>query len=70
MSGASFTFNFLKQTTLIVQKKNLNKPYPLKQFSNHFADIAEKANPAVVTVLTEKNVDLTNILLRASLAIV
>ena len=31
----------------------------LKQFSNHFADIAEKANPAVVTVLTEKNVDLT-----------
>ena len=31
----------------------------LKQFSNHFADIAEKANPAVVTVLTEKNIDLT-----------
>ncbi|GIT57304.1 MAG: hypothetical protein Ct9H300mP18_07330 [Candidatus Neomarinimicrobiota bacterium] len=27
----------------------------LKQFSNHFADIAEKANPGVVTVLTEKN---------------
>ena len=30
----------------------------LNQFSNHFADIAEKANPAVVTVLTEKNVDI------------
>ena len=31
----------------------------LKQFSNQFADIAEKANPAVVTILTEKNIDLT-----------
>ena len=26
----------------------------LKQFSDQFADIAEKANPAVVTILTEK----------------
>ena len=31
----------------------------LKQFSDQFADIAEKANPAVVTILTEKNVDLS-----------
>jgi len=30
----------------------------LKQFSDQFADIAEKANPAVVTILTEKKVDL------------
>ncbi len=30
----------------------------LKQFSDAFADIAEKANPAVVTILTEKKVDL------------
>ena len=31
----------------------------LKQFSDQFADIAEKANPAVVTILTEKNIDLS-----------
>jgi len=30
----------------------------LKQFSDQFADIAEKANPAVVTILTEKNVEI------------
>ena len=33
----------------------------LKQFSDQFADIAEKANPAVVTILTEKKVDLSQI---------
>lgn len=31
----------------------------LKQFSDQFADIAEKANPAVVTILTEKKIDLS-----------
>ena len=31
----------------------------LKQFSDQFADIAEKANPAVVTIFTEKNIDLS-----------
>ena len=31
----------------------------LKQFSDQFADIAEKVNPAVVTILTEKKVDLS-----------
>ena len=31
----------------------------LKQFSDQFANIAEKANPAVVTILTEKKVDLS-----------
>ena len=30
----------------------------LKQFSDQFADIAEKANPAVVTILTEKKVEI------------
>lgn len=30
----------------------------LKQFSDQFAEIAEKANPAVVTILTQKNIDL------------
>jgi len=30
----------------------------LKQFSDQFADIAERANPAVVTVLTERNIDM------------
>ena len=30
----------------------------LKQFSDQFADIAEKVNPAVVTILTEKKIDL------------
>ena len=33
----------------------------LKQFSDAFADIAEKANPAVVTILTEKKVDLSQL---------
>ncbi len=33
----------------------------LKQFSDQFADIAEKANPAVVTILTEKKVDLSQL---------
>lgn len=32
----------------------------LKQFSDQFADIAEKANPAVVTILTERKVDMSN----------
>ena len=31
----------------------------LKQFSDQFADIAEKVNPAVVTILTEKKIDLS-----------
>ena len=31
----------------------------LKQFSDQFANIAEKVNPAVVTILTEKKVDLS-----------
>ncbi len=31
----------------------------LKQFSDQFADIAEKANPAVVTILTEKKINLS-----------
>ena len=31
----------------------------LRQFSDQFADIAEKVNPAVVTILTEKKVDLS-----------
>ena len=31
----------------------------LKQFSDQFADIAEKVNPAVVTILTEKKVELS-----------
>ena len=31
----------------------------LKQFSDQFANIAEKANPAVVTILTEKRIDLS-----------
>ena len=39
----------------------------LKQFSNQFADIAEKANPAVVTILTEKNIDLTELHLQIHL---
>ncbi len=30
----------------------------LKQFSDQFADIAEKANPAVVTILTEKKIEV------------
>ncbi|MBP00149.1 MAG: protease [Candidatus Marinimicrobia bacterium] len=30
----------------------------LKQFSDQFADIAEKANPAVVTILTEKKIEI------------
>ena len=30
----------------------------LKQFSDQFADIAEKVNPAVVTILTEKKIDI------------
>ena len=30
----------------------------LKEFSDQFADIAEKANPAVVTILTEKKVEI------------
>ena len=29
-----------------------------KQFSDQFADIAEKANPAVVTILTEKKIEI------------
>jgi serine protease Do len=33
----------------------------LKQFSDQFADIAEKANPTVVTILTEKKVDLSRL---------
>ena len=31
----------------------------LKQFSDQFADIAEKVNPAVVTILTEKKIDIS-----------
>ena len=31
----------------------------IKQFSDQFANIAEKANPAVVTILTEKRIDLS-----------
>ncbi len=31
----------------------------LKQFSDQFADIAEKANPAVVTILTERKIDMS-----------
>lgn len=31
----------------------------LKQFSDQFADIAEKVNPAVVTILTEKKIDFS-----------
>ena len=31
----------------------------LKQFSDQFADIAEKANPAVVTILTQKKIELS-----------
>ena len=31
----------------------------LKQFSDQFAEIAENANPAVVTILTEKTVDMS-----------
>ena len=31
----------------------------LKQFSDQFADIAEKANPAVVTILTEKKIEVS-----------
>lgn len=31
----------------------------LKQFSDQFADIAEKVNPTVVTILTEKKVELS-----------
>ena len=30
----------------------------LKQFSDQFADIAEKVNPAVVTILTEKKIEI------------
>ncbi len=33
----------------------------LKQFSSQFADVAEKANPAVVTILTIKNVKLDQV---------
>ena len=32
----------------------------LKQFSDQFADIAEKVNPAVVTILTEKRLILVS----------
>ena len=45
--------------SLIIFGTLIGQNSPLKQFSNHFADIAEKANPAVVTILTEKNIDLT-----------
>ena len=31
----------------------------LKQFSDQFANIAEKVNPAVVTILTEKQIDIS-----------
>ena len=31
----------------------------LKQFSDQFANIAEKVNPAVVTILTEKKIDIS-----------
>ncbi|MEC8705984.1 MAG: Do family serine endopeptidase [Candidatus Neomarinimicrobiota bacterium] len=31
----------------------------LKQFSDQFADIAEKVNPAVVTIFTEKKIDIS-----------
>jgi serine protease Do len=31
----------------------------LKQFSDQFADIAEKVNPAVVTILTDKKIDIS-----------
>ena len=31
----------------------------LKQFSDQFADIAEKATPAVVTILTERKIDMS-----------
>ena len=31
----------------------------LKQFSDQFANIAEKVNPAVVTILTEKKIDMS-----------
>ena len=31
----------------------------LKQLSDQFADIAEKVNPAVVTILTEKKIDIS-----------
>ena len=33
----------------------------LKQFSDQFADIAEKANPAVVTILTERKIDMSQL---------
>ena len=45
--------------SLIIFGTLIGQNSALKQFSNHFADIAEKANPAVVTILTEKNIDLT-----------
>ena len=52
MKKLCFTF-LLISGTLFAQNS------VLKQFSDQFADIAEKANPAVVTILTEKNIDLS-----------
>ena len=61
------------ELSIMNQKANMKKLYVilimlgglsaqnsiLKQFSDQFADIAEKANPAVVTILTEKKIDLS-----------
>ena len=46
-----FVFSYL---ILSLMTPSLAQNAILKQFSDQFADIAEKVNPAVVTILTEK----------------
>ena len=44
---------------IVLLSSALSQNAILKQFSDQFANIAEKVNPAVVTILTEKKIDMS-----------
>jgi len=44
---------------IVLLSSALSQNAILKQFSDQFANIAEKVNPAVVTILTEKKIDIS-----------
>ncbi len=46
-------------TIILLLSLSFSQNAILKQFSDQFADIAEKVNPAVVTILTEKKIDIS-----------
>ena len=46
-------------TIILLLSLSFSQNATLKQFSDQFADIAEKVNPAVVTILTEKKIDIS-----------